>query len=101
MLLIHQVEHFEPRRVALIVGLDGTGVVGIKLGLTQENIDGGSWGLLGPNLVIVAYPGGKCHSQITLFELSGMLSHGIIFNHLSRSSFSVGKRNTFSRLAGL
>ena len=42
--------------VALIVGLDGPGVVGIKLGLTQENIDGGSWGLLRTNLVIVAYP---------------------------------------------
>ena len=73
------------------------GIVGIKLGFTHVNIEGGSRGLLRPNLVIAIYPGEKCRSHTTVYGLSGILSRGIMFIHLSRSSLSEGRRNTFSR----
>ena len=87
---------FRTAEDALMVVLNGDGKGGIKLGLINAKTDGGSRGLLWPNLVTVGYPDGKCLSQTTVSSLSGILSRGMAFIQRLYSSFSVGSRKTFS-----
>ena len=63
----------------LKVIVNGGKKVGIKLGLTHVKTDGGSRGLLWPNLVIVGYPDEKCLLQTTVSALSGILFRGMAF----------------------
>ena len=52
------------------------------------NTDGGSIGLDFPLFFKTGKSGGKCLRQTTLFGLSGILSLGMAFIHLCRSSES-------------
>ena len=64
---------------ALKVVVNGGGKVGINLGLTHVKTDGGSPGLLWPNLVTVGYPDEKRLLKTTVYALSGILSRGMAF----------------------
>ena len=59
-----------------------------------SNTDGGSIGLDFPFFFKTGKPGGKCLTQTTVFGLSGILSLGMAFIHLCRSSGSDGSRYT-------
>lgn len=76
----------------LEVGLGAGGGVGTKLVGILGKIDGGFFGRSLPLTETVSKPSGKCLMQTTVFDELGMLSRGIAFIHLSRSSKFEGSR---------
>ena len=72
------------------------GNVGTWFGLTHVNIEGGSLALSLPQSSFVGQISGQCFSHATVFLVSGVLSLGIIENHLSLFSKFLSNLKTFT-----
>ena len=77
---------------AAVVGLGFEDGVGINLGGSSGNIDGGLTGLIFPWTMVDSKLAGQCRLHTTVTGDSGILSLGIAFLHLSFPAGSRGKR---------
>ena len=66
-----------------MVGLGFEGGVGIKLGGSSLNVDGGLTGLIFPPTMVNSKFAGQCRLHTTVSGDSGILSLGIAFLHRS------------------
>ena len=78
------------------LGFEGS--VGIKLGGSSLNIDGGLTGLIFPQTMVNSKLAGQCRLHTTASGDSGILSFGIAILQLSFSTGSPGKQWLYSHL---